>query len=114
MDLQVVHPMELGGVYDLHEPAGANLSAERDGQQGLGAGVLQVLTGQPEVGEPSLAPERDLALGRAHIERTERTEAVAHLLVDRESDRMPLQEGCWIHPMERGTRSVDPCSPLFA
>jgi len=42
MDLQVVHPVALGGAHDLLEPAGANLSAERDGQHDLGAGVPQV------------------------------------------------------------------------
>lgn len=98
MDLQVVHPMSLGRVYDLLEPAGANLSPECDGQHDLGTGVLQVLARQPEVREPPCAPERDLALRRAHVERAERTEAGADLFVDRESDRMPVEEGCWIHP----------------
>src|SRR5690606_23064571 len=84
-------------VRDLLEPIGADLTTERDGQDDFGIRVLQVLTRQPQVGEGPLAPERDLALRRAHVERAERVETAVHLLVDRQGDRSRLEETRWIH-----------------
>jgi hypothetical protein len=84
-------------VDDLFEPLGADLATECDGQHDLRFGVRQVLAREPQVGEASLAPERDLALRGAHLERAELVEAVAHLLVHGHRGRVPVEECFGIH-----------------
>jgi hypothetical protein len=83
--LEVVHPVLRRWMHHFFPPRRNLLTTERYGQDHFSVGVPQVLAGQPQVGEATISPERNLTLCHPDIDATK----FEQLRFDSLEDRQP-------------------------